>query len=120
MHSRRSIALSALFLALLLLPITWAHSQDRTTQKDDIPAPRQVVDPKDVDDLKKAVAALKTQNEESAKKLAAATKEAADAKVKAEAAEKAIADAKAEAKKEPEKKDPDKKDPVAEKFTALE
>jgi Amt family ammonium transporter len=116
MRPRRSIALAALFVTCLVLPINWARSQDTKTGKDDLPTPRQVVDPKDVDDLKKAVAALKTQNEESAKKLAAATKEAAEAKSKAEAAEKAVADAKAPPKKDGE----EKKDPAAEKFTALE
>ena len=115
MQPRRSIALAILFVACLVMPINWARSQG--TKKDDIPPPRQVVDPKDVEELKKTVAALKTQTDEGAKKLAAAVKDAADAKAKAEAAEKALADA----NKQPEKKDgEEKKDPVAEKFTALE
>jgi hypothetical protein len=128
MQPRRSIAFAALFVALLVLPISWARSQG--AKKDDIPAPRQVVDPKDVEELKKSVAALKAKAEDDAKKVAALEKSAGDAKAalaesqkasaealkKAEAAEKAIADAKAPPKKDGE----EKKDPVAEKFTALE
>jgi Amt family ammonium transporter len=130
MRPRRSIAFAALFVALLVLPISWARSQGTKKGKDDIPAPRQVVDPKDVEELKKSVAALKAKAEDDAKKVAALEKSAGDAKTalaesqkasaealkKAEAAEKAVADAKAPPKKDGE----EKKDPVGEKLAALE
>ena len=89
MRARRPLVLTLLFLTAMALPTNPAPAQSPQGDKD-VPAPRRVVDPKDVDDLKKAVADLKAKADADAKALAAklddAVKAATEAKSKADTA----------------------------------
>jgi ammonium transporter, Amt family len=70
MTARRPLVLTLLFLTAMALPTNPAPAQSPQGDKD-VPAPRRVVDPKDVDDLKKTVADLKAKADADAKALAA-------------------------------------------------
>ncbi len=85
MHPRRFLFTASLFLACLVVPMNWAHSQDTKT-KNEIPPPRAVIDPKDVADLKTALAELKSKVALDAKKAEQALKDTSDALLKVEAA----------------------------------
>ncbi len=103
---------ASLLLACAVLPTNRAQSQSPKSGQD-IPPPRVVVNPKDVEDLKTALAELKTKATEEAKAsaakieealkaakeakagLAASEKAATEALAKAEAAEKTATEAKA-------------------------
>jgi ammonium transporter, Amt family len=78
MRARRPLALTLLFLTALLLPTKPAPAQSPKGDKD-IPAPRRVVDPKEVEDLKKALADLKAKTDADAKALSAKLEEASKA-----------------------------------------
>jgi hypothetical protein len=78
MRARRPLALTLLFLTAIALPNNPAPAQSPQGDKD-IPAPRRVVDPKDVDDLKKALADLKAKTDADAKSLTAKLDEATKA-----------------------------------------
>lgn len=78
MRARRPLALTLLFLTAIALPTNPAPAQSPQGDKD-IPAPRRVVDPKDVDDLKKALADLKAKTDADAKSLTAKLNEATKA-----------------------------------------
>jgi ammonium transporter len=58
MLCRRSIALSLLTLASLLVPINRTTAQDATTSKDAIPPPRLLVDAKALDEVKEKLGAV--------------------------------------------------------------
>ncbi|MBA4186666.1 MAG: ammonium transporter [Planctomycetaceae bacterium] len=112
MSSSRILIAASLLLACAVVPTNRAHSQSPKSGQD-IPPPRVVVNPKDVEDLKTALAELKTKATEDSKAAAAkieealkaakeakdglkaSEKSAADALAKAEAAEKVATEAKA-------------------------
>jgi ammonium transporter len=91
MRFRRLVAATTLLLLGAVLPADRAHGQGKKTGQE-IPPPRAVVDPKDVEDLKKSLADLKAKTEAD---LVAAKKATDAALAKAAAAEKAVTDAKA-------------------------
>jgi len=91
---------ASLLLACAVVPTNRAHSQSPKSGQD-IPAPRAVVNPKDVEDLKTALAELKTKAAEEAKasalKVDEALKAAKEAKDGLLASEKSVAEALAKA-----------------------
>jgi Amt family ammonium transporter len=109
MRSRRMLIAASLFLVCATMPTNRAQSQSPKSGQDD-PPKKAVVNPKDIEDLKTALAELKTKAAEDAKAaatkvdsalkaakeakdgLAASEKSAKDALTKAEAAEKAAKD----------------------------
>ena len=88
MLTRRSVATALLFLACVVLPFNLALAQNPKSGQD-IPPPRRIVDPKEVDDLKKALADLQAKTDADARKMAAkldeAVKATAEAKGKSDA-----------------------------------
>ena len=85
MRQGRSVAIALLLLVGLVASASTAPAQNSKTGKD-VPPPRRTVDPKEVEDLKKALADLKAKSDANARsmtaKLEEALKAAAEAKAK--------------------------------------